>query len=95
MQWWSTATKYYHPAVFGTQTKVRHKMLDALGDLALAGAPILGHYYGVRAGHSLTNTLLRTMFDTPGAVRMVECDQAMIARLPGTGVVWDEVPAVA
>ena len=74
---------------------VRHKMLDALGDLALAGAPILGYYYGVRAGHSLTNTLLRAMFDTPGAVGMVECDQAMIARLPGTGVVWDEVPAVA
>lgn len=38
---------------------VRHKMLDALGDLALAGAPLIGHYIGVRAGHSLTNTLLR------------------------------------
>lgn len=74
---------------------VRHKMLDALGDLALAGAPILGHYYGVRAGHSLTNTLLRALFDTPGAFRMVECDRAMAACLPGTGVVWDEIPAVA
>lgn len=74
---------------------VRHKMLDALGDLALAGAPILGHYHGVKAGHSLTNTLLRALFDTPGAVRMVVCDPAMAARLPGAGVVWDEVPAVA
>ncbi|MEP2028112.1 MAG: UDP-3-O-acyl-N-acetylglucosamine deacetylase [Paracoccaceae bacterium] len=74
---------------------VRHKMLDALGDLALAGAPILGHYYGVRAGHSLTNSLLRTLFETPGACRMIECDTEMTARLPGTGVVWDEVPAVA
>ena len=74
---------------------VRHKMLDALGDLALAGAPILGHYQGVRAGHSLTNTLLRALFETPGAVCVVECDAEMTARLPGVGVVWDEIPAVA
>ncbi len=46
---------------------VRHKMLDAVGDLALAGAPILGAYHGHRAGHALTNTLLRTLFETPGA----------------------------
>ena len=74
---------------------VRHKMLDALGDLALAGAPLLGHYKGNRAGHSLTNTLLRKLFATPGAVRMVECDSEMTARLPGYGLVWDEIPAVA
>ena len=46
---------------------VRHKMLDALGDLALAGAPILGAYRGVRAGHGVTNRLLRRLFATPGA----------------------------
>ncbi len=40
---------------------VRHKMLDALGDLALAGAPILGAYRGVRAGHGATNRLLRKL----------------------------------
>lgn len=74
---------------------VRHKMLDALGDLALAGAPIIGHYTGIKAGHSLTNTLLRKLFATPDAFRMVVCDAAMTARLPGTGVVWDEVPEVA
>jgi UDP-3-O-[3-hydroxymyristoyl] N-acetylglucosamine deacetylase len=74
---------------------VRHKMLDALGDLALAGAPLLGHYTGVRAGHSLTNTLLRALFATPGAVRLVECDGAMASRLPGHGLVWNEIPAVA
>ncbi|WP_205389919.1 UDP-3-O-acyl-N-acetylglucosamine deacetylase [Sulfitobacter sp. SK011] len=74
---------------------VRHKMLDALGDLALAGAPLLGHYTGNRAGHSLTNTLLRKLFATPGAVRMVECDASMASRLPGYGLVWDEIPQVA
>ncbi|MEH6644125.1 UDP-3-O-acyl-N-acetylglucosamine deacetylase [Sulfitobacter sp.] len=74
---------------------VRHKMLDALGDLALAGAPLLGHYTGLRAGHSLTNTLLRALFETPDAVRLVQCDGPMAARLPGHGLVWNEIPAVA
>ncbi len=74
---------------------VRHKMLDALGDLALAGAPLIGHYSGTRAGHSLTNTLLRKLFATPFAVRMVVCDKSTAARLPGYGLVWDEIPAVA
>lgn len=74
---------------------VRHKMLDALGDLALAGAPLIGHYKGQRAGHSLTNTLLRELFATPGAVRMIVCDQDMVSKLPGYGLAWDEIPAVA
>lgn len=71
---------------------VRHKMLDALGDLALAGGPIFGHYIGERAGHSLTNTLLRALFATPGAVAPVFCDPIMVARLPGQGLVWNEIP---
>ena len=74
---------------------VRHKMLDALGDLALAGAPLLGHYTGDKAGHALTNSLLRTLFATPDAVRMVECDADMALRLPGQGLVWSEIPKVA
>lgn len=76
-----------------TDEPVRHKMLDALGDLALAGGPILGHYIGDKAGHSLTNTLLRALFAEPGAVRMVTCDALMTARLPGQGLVWSELPA--
>ncbi|WP_412565902.1 UDP-3-O-acyl-N-acetylglucosamine deacetylase [Thalassobius sp. MITS945101] len=74
---------------------VRHKMLDALGDLALAGAPILGHYTGFRAGHAVTNDLLRALFAQPDAFRMVTCDRDMQARLPGVGVHLDEIPAVA
>lgn len=72
---------------------VRHKMLDALGDLALAGGPVLGRYVGERAGHALTNTLLRALFAEPGAVRAVACDAAMTARLPGQGLIWSEIPA--
>lgn len=41
---------------------VRHKMLDAIGDLSLAGAPILGHFHGINSGHSLNNQLLRALF---------------------------------
>ena len=74
---------------------VRHKMLDALGDLALAGAPLIGHYTGMRAGHSLTNQLLRELFTTPDAMRMIRCGPDEAARLPGYGLHWDEIPQVA
>ncbi|MEO1494866.1 MAG: UDP-3-O-acyl-N-acetylglucosamine deacetylase [Pseudomonadota bacterium] len=46
---------------------VRHKILDAVGDLALAGAPIIGRYCGVKSGHDMTNRLLHALFDQPGA----------------------------
>jgi UDP-3-O-[3-hydroxymyristoyl] N-acetylglucosamine deacetylase len=74
---------------------VRHKMLDALGDLALAGAPILGRYTGNRAGHAMTNRLLRALFADPTAFRLIECDPARRRLLPGTGVNRDDIPAVA
>lgn len=74
---------------------VRHKMLDAMGDLYLAGAPLLAHYQGHRAGHSLTNALLRELFSHPDNWRLVECDEAQAARLPGAGVHMGEFPAVA
>ncbi|MER2507777.1 MAG: UDP-3-O-acyl-N-acetylglucosamine deacetylase [Amaricoccus sp.] len=69
---------------------VRHKMLDALGDLALAGAPILGAYRGARAGHGVTNRLLRKLFATPGAWEEVSLDAEAARDLPGAGVgLWD------
>jgi len=74
---------------------VRHKMLDALGDLALAGAPILAHYQGMRAGHALTNDLLHALFSDPANYEWVKCDAEMAQRLPGAGVHWREIPEVA
>lgn len=65
---------------------VRHKMLDALGDLSLAGAPLLGAYNGFRAGHGVTNQLLRKLFATPGAVEQVICTPELVQRLPGFGI---------
>ena len=50
---------------------VRHKVLDAVGDLSLAGAPILGHFHGYRSGHSMHNRLLRALFADAEAWRVV------------------------
>ncbi len=46
---------------------VRHKILDALGDLHLAGGLILGKFYGVRTGHALHHKLLLALFADPSA----------------------------
>lgn len=46
---------------------VRHKMLDAVGDLMLAGAPIAGDYDAVQPGHTLNNKLVRKLLATPSA----------------------------
>jgi UDP-3-O-[3-hydroxymyristoyl] N-acetylglucosamine deacetylase len=49
---------------------VRHKILDALGDLALLGGPILGRYEGRFSGHALNNALARAVIAQPDAWRM-------------------------
>ena len=41
---------------------VRHKILDSIGDLYLAGSPIIGYFYGNKSGHYLNNQLLRKLF---------------------------------
>ncbi len=74
---------------------VRHKMLDALGDLSLAGPAIFGRYIGERAGHALTNKLLRALFADPDAYRVVTCDAVSARMLPGVGVQSTDIPAVA
>ncbi len=74
---------------------VRHKMLDAMGDLYLAGGPILGRYTGIRAGHALTNRLLRALFADPSAWRMMECNGQTLGKLPGMGVHRRDLPATA
>jgi len=44
---------------------VRHKILDAIGDMALAGAPLLARFQGRKSGHGLNNALLRALFSDP------------------------------
>jgi len=41
---------------------VRHKILDAIGDMALAGAPLLARFEGKKSGHATNNALLRALF---------------------------------
>ncbi|KAA9007923.1 UDP-3-O-acyl-N-acetylglucosamine deacetylase [Histidinibacterium aquaticum] len=74
---------------------VRHKMLDALGDLALAGAPLLARYTGERAGHAMTNQVLRALFADADNWERVTCPPHIAARLPGAGVVAADLQAVA
>ncbi|WP_309665201.1 UDP-3-O-acyl-N-acetylglucosamine deacetylase [Tabrizicola sp.] len=71
---------------------VRHKMLDALGDLALAGGPLLGRYTGDRAGHALTNRLLHALFADSEAFCMVDCGPQTVGKLPGVGVRRGDIP---
>ncbi len=46
---------------------VRHKALDAVGDLYLAGAPVVGRFHGVCSGHAANNSLLAALFADPDA----------------------------
>ncbi len=48
-----------------TDEFVKHKVLDAVGDLYLTGHPILGAFTAYKSGHGLNNKLLRTLMDTP------------------------------
>jgi len=50
---------------------VRHKALDAIGDLYVLGAPLLGRYEGYKAGHAVNNRLVRALLDAPHAWREV------------------------
>ncbi len=48
---------------------VRHKALDAVGDLYLLGAPLIGRFEAVRAGHAINNALVREIMARPNAWR--------------------------
>lgn len=49
---------------------IRHKILDGIGDLALAGAPILGEYFGYKLGHDANYKLLEALFADPRNYRI-------------------------
>ncbi len=74
---------------------VRHKMLDALGDLYTAGAPILGCYIGHKAGHAMTNALLRALFADSGNWALEVSDAETARHLPGVGVGAEDLPLSA
>jgi UDP-3-O-[3-hydroxymyristoyl] N-acetylglucosamine deacetylase len=59
-----------------TDEFVRHKILDAIGDLYLAGGPILGHYEGFKSGHALNNKLVRALLAQQDAWEWVSFPEA-------------------
>ncbi len=65
---------------------VRHKVLDAMGDLYLAGGPIIGRFHGQRSGHALNRRLLQCLLADPKAWRYTT-----LAAAPATAA-WDEAP---
>lgn len=50
----------------------RHKLLDSIGDLYLAGSSFIGHFDGFKSGHGVNNQLLRALFADPTAFAIVE-----------------------
>jgi len=55
---------------------VKHKVLDAIGDLYLLGHPLIGAFSAHKSGHALNNRLLRTMVAAPDAWEIVSFDEA-------------------
>ena len=51
---------------------VRHKILDAIGDMALAGNPLIARFEGVKSGHATNNAVLRALFADPANYARVE-----------------------
>lgn len=74
---------------------VRHKMLDAMGDLYVLGRPLLAHYEGVRAGHAITGLLLRALLADAQNYRLEPCAPHLQARLPGVGTSLRDLPLSA
>ena len=76
---------------------VRHKVLDVVGDLALAGLPLLGAYRSVRGGHKLNHAVLTALLADRTAWRVVEGEVARRTTRPvvevGSGIVGGRIAA--
>jgi UDP-3-O-[3-hydroxymyristoyl] N-acetylglucosamine deacetylase len=64
------------------QEFVRHKMLDAVGDLSLAGAPLIGAYRSYRGGHRLNSMVLQALFADASNWTMVQAPKTRTTRVP-------------
>jgi UDP-3-O-[3-hydroxymyristoyl] N-acetylglucosamine deacetylase len=75
---------------------VRHKILDAMGDLSLMGMPVIGHLVAVCSGHDLNHRLVRKLLGTPDAFSVVEAREEKVRELslsiPAMG--WAEPEAI-
>jgi UDP-3-O-[3-hydroxymyristoyl] N-acetylglucosamine deacetylase len=76
---------------------VRHKALDAIGDLALAGLPLIGSFRSYRGGHRLNVSVLEALFADKSAYRVLEPTVVEASKAVATAGAWrgDFVPAGA
>jgi UDP-3-O-[3-hydroxymyristoyl] N-acetylglucosamine deacetylase len=74
---------------------VRHKTLDAIGDLALAGAPFIGCFRSYRGGHRLNAAALRALLSDHTAFEIVETTGAMRGQTHGASLVAVSAPVYA
>ena len=70
---------------------VRHKVLDAIGDLYLIGHPLIGQYTAYKSGHALNNALARALAGRPDAFRLVTFDRD--DQVPRAFYDWRVAPA--
>jgi UDP-3-O-[3-hydroxymyristoyl] N-acetylglucosamine deacetylase len=70
---------------------VRHKVLDAIGDLYLLGHPLIGQYSAFKMGHALNNRVARALIHDPDAFEIVTFDAE--ADVPAAFQGWQMSPA--
>ncbi len=78
---------------------VRHKILDVLGDMTLAGVPVIGHFYAYKPGHDLNNAIIKRLFEERSAwsyipmdefLERIETTDSLVNRLPHADVAIDD-----
>lgn len=70
---------------------VRHKVLDAIGDLYLLGHPLIGQYSAYKSGHGLNNALARALLASTGAYEIVTYGEE--SEVPAAFQDWQAAPA--
>lgn len=70
---------------------VRHKVLDAIGDLSLIGMPLIGHYHSYKSGHKLNKLLIRKLLSDTSAWSYITMDE--LHHLHGIETMSDDVEA--
>ncbi|MCY4186742.1 MAG: UDP-3-O-acyl-N-acetylglucosamine deacetylase [Rhodobacteraceae bacterium] len=87
------SNKYLFP-VRHEDEPVRHKMLDAVGDLSLSGYPILGLFVGYKSGHHANIEILRKLFSDKDNYEIVDAPEAISSKLPGMKAQLSDLPEI-
>ncbi len=87
------SNKYLYP-VRHEDEPVRHKMLDAVGDLSLSGYPILGLFVGYKSGHHANIEILHKLFSDKDNYEIIDAPDSVSSRLPGMKVQLSDLPEI-